>query len=66
MKFLLEFRNKYKINFDIIFKDKIYVRFYTKKMFPFKIWGNPISEESIYQLQTIMKFTEEIIEVLNK
>lgn len=62
---LLDFRNKYKIEFDIVLKDKIYIRFYTKNMFELKIFGNPIDEITIYQYYAITKFAEELVELLN-
>lgn len=63
--FLLDFRNKYKLEFDIVLKDKIYVRFYTKNMFEPKLFGNPIDETSIYQYYAITKFAEEIVNVFD-
>lgn len=62
--FLIEFRKKYNIRVDIIFKNKIYIRFHTKKMFNLKLSGNPIDEESLYQLYAITKFIEGIVEIL--
>lgn len=64
--FLLDFRKKYKLEFDIVLNEKIYVRFYTKDMFKLKVFDNPIDEESIYQFYAITKFIEGLLEVLNK
>lgn len=63
--FLLDFRNKYKLEFDIVLNDKIYVRFYTKNMFEAKLFGKTIDETSIYQYYAITKFAEEIVNILN-
>ncbi len=63
--FLTEFRKKYKIKFDIIIKNKIYIKFYTKNMFEVKFSNTPINEDSIYQFYVITKFIEEILEILN-
>ena len=63
--FLTEFRKKYKIKFDIVIKNKIYVKFYTKNMFELKFFNTPINEESIYQFYVITKFIKEFLEILN-
>ena len=63
--FIAEFREKYKINFEIAFKDKIYVRFYTKYIFYPTIFSRKAQKYSAYEYYVITKFTEELVEKLN-
>lgn len=65
IEFLADFREKYKIDFEIIFKDKIYIRFYTRDMFEPKMSGKIVDEYSVYQYYVITKFAKELVEKLD-
>lgn len=59
LSYVKKFRAKYNIDFEIVFKDKVYVRFYTKDMFEPKIFNKKAEEKFLYKYYVIMKFIEE-------
>ena len=63
---MTEFRYKYKVDFDIVFKDKIYIRFYTMNLFIHNLSGNIVKDESIYQFFVMTKLAEELLNLLNE
>ena len=62
----MNFRERYGIDFEMIFEDKIYIRFYTKNMFEPQIKGKIVDKFSVYQFYVINKFAEEFIEINEK
>ena len=61
---LIDFYNKYKINFEIVIReDTVYMRFFTGNMFEPKISKNPIDKSVLFVYYSILKF---IIEISNK
>lgn len=64
IEFLADFRERYGIDFEIIFEDKIYVRFYTDNMFEPQMNGKIVDEYSVYKFYVINKFAKELIEKL--
>ena len=64
--FVKNFRKNYGIEFDIIFKDKIYIIFYTEGTIEPKIWGKTVNKEAIYKYYIVNKFMEELVEYLKK
>lgn len=60
--FLTDFREKYGIDFEMIFEDKIYIRFYTDNMFEPKMKGKIVDEYSVYKFYVITKFAREFVE----
>lgn len=65
IEFIIDFKEKYKIDFEIVFKNKIYIRFFTRDMFEPRIFGNLIDKLSIYKYYVITKFAKELVEKLN-
>lgn len=65
LSYIKEFRVKYNIDFEIIFKDKVYVRFYTKDMFEPKIFNKKAEEKFLYKYYIIMKFIEDFAKIYN-
>ena len=61
---IADFRETYKIDFEICFKDKIYIRFYTGNMFEPKMFGKIEDNYSVYQFYVITKFAKELVEKL--
>ena len=64
IQFIADFREKYGIDFEIIFKDKIYIRFFTGDMFEPKMFGKIVDEYSVYKFYVITKFAKELVEKL--
>ena len=65
-QFVADFREKYKIRFDISVKEnKIYIRFFTGDMWKASLLKEPIDKISIYKYYVITKFAEELVEKLN-
>ena len=64
IEFIANFRERYKINFEIVFKDKVYIRFYKKDMFEPKMFGKIEDEYSVYQFFVMTKFAKEFAEKL--
>lgn len=60
--FLVDFRERYGIDFEMIFEDKIYIRFYTDNMFEPKMKGKIVDEYSVYKFYVITKFVREFVE----
>lgn len=66
MECLIDFKNKYKLDFEIVFKNNIiYARFFTGPMFEPKIIGNAMDESLIFRYYTILKFIIEITQTVN-
>ena len=65
IEFIADFREKYQIDFEIIFKEKIYIRFYTDNMFKPQMKEKIQDEHSVYQFYVITKFVKELVEKLN-
>lgn len=64
IKYIAEFREKYQIDFEIIFEDKIYVRFYLEDMLKIKN-GKILDDFLIYKYYVITKFAKELVEKLD-
>lgn len=64
IEFLSDFREKYDIDFEIIFEDKIYIKFYTNDIFEPKINRKAIDQYSIYKFFVLTKFAREIEKIL--
>ena len=64
LEFIAEFRMKYKIGFEIIFKDKIYIQFFTKNIFDIKDMLLDEDNVSAAQYYVITKFIKELVEKL--
>lgn len=65
MKYLISFREKYKFNFDIAIKDKIYIKFHCGTIFNAKVFGNVIDDSAILKYYIVTKFAEEFVEKIN-
>lgn len=62
LKFILEFNEKYKIDFEIIFyNQRVYIRFFTDNMWETNLFGNTIDKMSIYKYYVITKFIKEFV-----
>lgn len=62
-EFIVNFREKYKIKFDISVKEnKIYIRFFTGEMWQSNVSKEPIDKLSIYKYYVITKFAKELVE----
>ena len=67
MESLLEFKNKYDIDFEIaINKNKVYLRFFVKNMFEPKIFGNSMDKELLLIYYVILDFIIKVTEKINK
>jgi len=67
METLIEFHNKYYLNYEIVFRDDIiYIRFFTGAMFEPKIFGNSMDKELLYIYYCIFKFIVDITKKANK
>ncbi len=64
IEFLSDFREKYDIDFEIIFEDKIYIKFYTDDIFAPKINRKAMDQYSIYKFFALTKFAREIEKIL--
>lgn len=64
---LLDFQNRYELDFEIVFKNNIvYSRFFTGPMFEPKIMGDAMDEGLIFRYYTILKFIIELTKAINK
>lgn len=66
MSFLVDFKKEKQIDFEIIFEDKVYIRFYTKDMFEANFKDEAVDELSIYQYSAITEFVDGLINILGK
>ena len=67
LDFISEFREKYQIEFEIVFKDKIYIKFYTKDLFYRDgMSAKNIDKFSAGQYYIVVKFVDELIKILNE
>ena len=65
-EFIADFREKYKIKFDISVKEnKIYIRFFSGDMWKINLSKEHIDKMSIYKYYVITKFAKELVEKLN-
>ena len=65
-EFIADFREKYKIKFDISVKEnKIYIRFFSGDMWKANLSKEHIDKMSIYKYYVITKFAKELVEKLN-
>lgn len=66
MQILLNFYNKYHLDFDIVFiNDNIYLRFFTDSLFEPNIFGNSIDKQDLFIYYSTLKFIIEITEKVN-
>ena len=66
MECLLDFQNKYSLDFEIVFKNNIiYLRFFTGPMFEPKLTGDAMDEGLIFRYYTILKFIIELTQSVN-
>ena len=66
MQCLIDFQNKYDLDFEIVFKNNvIYSRFFTGPMFEPKIIGDAMDEGLIFRYYTILKFIIDITQTVN-
>ena len=66
MQCLIDFKNKYDLDFEIVFKNNvIYSRFFTGPMFEPKIMGDAMDEGLIFRYYTILKFIIDITQTVN-
>lgn len=66
INFLREFLEKYDIKFELFFKDKIYIKFYTEAMFVnCYMFSEDTEKFSIPQYYVITKFAKELVEKLD-
>lgn len=67
IEFLKNYIEKYKIDFEIIFKDNICIMFHTKEMFSRERIGDICGDKrTMPQHYVVMKFVSELIEKLNE
>lgn len=67
LNFITDFREKYQIKFEIVFKDKIYIKFYTEDMFGReRITAKNDDKVLVSQYYVMIKFVSELIEILNR
>lgn len=65
-KYLISFREKYKFEFDIAIKDKIYIKFHCGTIFNAKVLGKKVDEDAIYKYYIVTKFIEEFINLIDE
>ena len=65
MDCLLNFKEKYKMHFDLVLKDKVYIRFHTLNLLEPILFGS-IIDRSLYKLYVIIKFAEDLVKILDK
>lgn len=61
IEFLADFREKYGIDFEMFFRDKVYIRFYTDNMFEPKTTRKIVDKYSVYKFYVITKFAKEFV-----
>lgn len=67
MMLLLDFYEKYEMKFEIILKEqKVYLRFYTGKIFEKKLFRNPMKKKNLFIYYSIMEFVVELTKSINK
>ena len=67
MQFLTDFYIKYKINYEIVFRnDTLYMRFFTGSMFEPTLLKNAMDKELLYMYYFIMNFIMDILKKVNK
>lgn len=59
MEFLADFREKYGIDFEMFFEDKVYIRFYTDNMFEPNTTGKIVDQYPAYKFYVVTKFAKE-------
>lgn len=65
LNFIADYREKYDIKFEIAFKDKIYIKFYTEDMFNYRYMRkNETDIVSVPQFYVITKFIRELVKIL--
>lgn len=66
MQNLMEFYNKFNINFEIVFSmNNIYLRFFTGSMFEPKIFGSSMDKQLLYEYYCILQFILEVTKKIN-
>lgn len=66
MQYISEYKEKYKIEFDIILKDKVYIKFYIKNMFEPTLFGNILDRKMIRKYVVTINFIEGLAEIIEK
>ncbi|MBR2430958.1 MAG: DUF3137 domain-containing protein [Clostridia bacterium] len=67
MMLLLDFYEKYEMKFEIILKEqKIFLRFYTGKIFEKKLFRNPMKKKNLFIYYSIMEFVIELTKSINR
>ena len=67
MEMLVEFYKKYYLEFEIIlYEDKIYMRFFTGKMFEPEMFGDVLTKETLATYYTLLQFIIEISKEIDK
>lgn len=61
IEFLADFREKYGIDFEMFFEDKVYIRFYTDNMFEPNTTGKIVDQYSAYKFYVVTKFAKEFV-----
>ena len=66
MEYLVEFRNKYNLKYEIIIKNnRIYLRFFVGEIFEPRIFKSAIEKEHLYKYYLITKFMIDITAKMN-
>lgn len=66
LNFLADFREKYQIKFEIVFKDKIYIKFYTEDMLSReRITAKNDDKVLVAQYYIMIKFISELVEIVS-
>lgn len=64
---LIEFYNKYNLDFEIVFKnDTIYMRFFTGPMFEPKTFGSSMDKQLLFTYYSILQFVANVTKKVNK
>ena len=67
MEMLVDFYKKYYLEFEIIlYEDKIYMRFFTGKMFEPEVFGKALTKETLATYYTLLQFIIEVSKEINK
>ena len=66
LNYISDYKDKNKLKFDIVLKEKVYIKFYIKNMFAPNLFGKILDKKMIYNYWNLINFLEGLAEIIEK